>query len=307
MGKGRVKRPFLTMNNMIEQRTAAWYEARKGLITGSAVGAILGLSPFMKPRDVLRRMVREYFGAESEFNGNVATEYGTFHEDGARFEYELETGNKVDEAGFYVHDNGWLGASPDGFVGEFQLIEIKCPFGQRDKNPPEFKTIFDQPHYYAQIQVQLYVTGRAQCDFFQWSQHGTKLEKIDFDQVWIDEALPTLKAFHDLYLETIKKKALYQEFLEPPLKEVTTLDAGRLLEEYDELTDAIERASERKKEVLAQLIESTGGENACIHGRNLKNIERKGSVDYPAIVKKYCRDVDVEQYRRKPTSYWKLS
>ena len=303
MEQGRESALFLTM---IKQRTEEWYEARKGLITGSTVGAILGLSPFMKPGDVMRRMVREYHGAESEFSGNVATEYGTFNEDGARLEYELETGNKVEEVGFYVHENGWLGASPDGFVGDHKLIEIKCPYGQRVKNPPEFKSIKEQEHYYAQIQVQLYVTGRAQCDFYQWSQYGTKLEVIDLDLAYLDEIKPQLKDFHDEYLNVVKTKSLYELHLSPPLKEITTLDSAKLLDEYDELLDAIERASERKREILEQLIELSGEQNSLIHGRPLKCIERKGSVDFSKIVKKYLPEIDAEQYRRKPSTYWKL-
>ena len=60
----------------MEQRTPEWYEARKGRITASSVGAILGLSPHAKPDDVMRRMIREYQGLEPEFTGNTATEYG---------------------------------------------------------------------------------------------------------------------------------------------------------------------------------------------------------------------------------------
>ena len=59
------------------QRSKEWFEKRKGLITGSSVGAILGVNPWRTPADVMRSMVREYHGAESEFKGNIATEYGT--------------------------------------------------------------------------------------------------------------------------------------------------------------------------------------------------------------------------------------
>ena len=60
----------------MEQRTPEWFEQRKGRITGSRVGAILGMSPWQKPADVLRAMVREYHGASTEFTGNPATDHG---------------------------------------------------------------------------------------------------------------------------------------------------------------------------------------------------------------------------------------
>ena len=77
---------------MIEQRSEEWFKQRIGKITGSRVGAILGLSPFQKASDVMRAMVREYHGAESEFKGNSATMYGVANEDAAIFDFELETG-----------------------------------------------------------------------------------------------------------------------------------------------------------------------------------------------------------------------
>lgn len=292
---------------MIEQRSKAWYEARKGLITGSAVGAILGLSPFMSTADVMRRMIREAYGAESEFAGNVATEYGTFHEAGAKTDYELETGNKVNDCGFYISEqHQWIGASPDGFIGEDGLIEIKCPYSLRDKKEPVFKSINEQKHYYAQIQLQLFVTGRKWCDFYQWCPFGSIVDRVDFSQDYIDSILPGLDGFYSEYLSIVSDKSLSAIYLEPPIKELSSAALQMLLDEYDELTDAIERASERKKEILAGLIQSTGEQNAIINGIKLQQIERKGSVNYSKVVKEHCPGVDLECYRGKPTNYWKL-
>lgn len=285
----------------MQQRSAEWFSARVGRVTGSAVGAILGLSPYMSADDVLRRMVREFHGAPSEFEGNVATEYGQFHEAGAAFEYELETGNKVEECGFFTHEE-WLGASPDGLVGVFGLIEIKCPYGQRDKNPPEFKTAEEQPHYYAQMQIEMFCADREWCDFWQWSQHGTRLETVNRDEAWLAENLPTLKAFHERYLAELDSKA----HLEPKRRELYGPKASALLEQYDDLTDAIERATERRKEVLAELVKAAGEQNAVINGRNLTLVEREGSVSYAKAIKELCPNADLEKWRGKPTSYWML-
>lgn len=43
----------------MERRSEEWFEARKGLATGSSVGAILGLDQNRSRDDVLRAMVRE--------------------------------------------------------------------------------------------------------------------------------------------------------------------------------------------------------------------------------------------------------
>ena len=71
----------------MEQRSEEWFKARKGKLTGSNIGAALGVNPWKTPEDLIRQMVREYHGAESEFTGNIATEHGTLHEPLAILDY----------------------------------------------------------------------------------------------------------------------------------------------------------------------------------------------------------------------------
>ena len=286
----------------MEQRSAEWFAARVGRVTGSAVGAILGLSPFMSADDVLRRMVREYNKAPLEFTGNVATEYGQFHESGATFEYQIETGQQVTECCFFPYEE-WLGASPDGLVGVMGLIEIKCPYGQRDKNPPEFKPAEEQPHYYAQMQIEMLCADREWCDFYQWSQHGTRLETVTRSESWLAENLPVLKEFHGRYLCELENPG----HLEPLRRELYGPKAAALLEEYDELSDSIELAKQRQKEVLEALVKVAGERNAVINGRNLTLVEREGSVSYAKALKELAPGADLSKWKGKPTSYWRMS
>lgn len=287
---------------MEKQRSKAWFQARVGRVTGSNVGAILGLNPYKTRDDVLREMVRAYHGLESEFQGNVATEHGTFHEDGAAAEYEMETGNKIQECGFFPFED-WLGASPDGLIGDDGLAEIKCPFGQRDKNPPVFKTCKKQEHYLAQVQIELFCAERKWCDFYQWAPYGSQKERIDIDPKWLEENLPKLKEFHALYLSELDNP----EHLEPKRVTIETLKADKLIQEFEELAEAIERASDRKEEVLAELVAMAKERDAIICGKKLTKVEKQGSVSYAKVVKEHCPQVDLEKYRGKPTSYWRLS
>src|SRR5690625_4431335 len=162
----------------MKQQTKEWHKARVGKLTASRAGAALGVNPWQKPDDLIRAMVREYHGAEPEFSGNVATQWGHNHEPLAVLDYMSETGVNVVEAGFYIHpEHDWLGASPDGFVGEDGLLEIKCPFSLRDGGV--FKKLEEQLHYYAQIQVQMACTGREWTDFYQWAPHSTSVERVE--------------------------------------------------------------------------------------------------------------------------------
>ena len=285
----------------MEQRSEEWFRARKGRITGSMVGAALGLDPNTSREEAMRRMVRAYQGLPSEFVGNIATQWGTMHEEEAKEAFQYDTGATVEPASFVVHPSfEWIGASPDGYVNGIDLLEIKCPFGLRDHAAPvPFKSAKDQPHYYAQMQVQLFVTGMDVCKFWQWTPHDSRLEDVPFDQAWIDANLPKLEAF-------------YQELLsicDDPVEDRTRedLDTPALrqkLAEYDDLAKEIEKAKKRREEILAELVTTAGNVNATICGRKLTKVEKSGSISYAAAIKELAPNANLEKWRGKPSSYW---
>lgn len=282
------------------QRSPEWFAARKGRLTASMAGAALGLAPYQSEDDCMRALVRSMHGMSSEFEGNIATEYGTNMESHALVAFEMETGLTTWGAGFVPYAE-WSGASPDRYIGNESLLEIKCPFGLRNETSPQFKTLEDQPHYYAQIQLQLFITGRSDCYFWQWSQHGHKLEHVTYDGGWINENLPKLKDFWDR-----AKAADPADFEGPKRKVIDTPEAVKLVAEYDELSEAIENAAARKKDILERLVDLSGQKNAVVSGRNLTLVQRKGSVSYAKALAKYAPDADLEPFRGKPSEGWQL-
>jgi putative phage-type endonuclease len=284
----------------MEQRSLAWFEARKGRITASSVGAILGHAPYATRDDVMRRMVREYHGAPEEFEGNIATEYGTRNEAGALTEYIMETGNEVEQIGFVTLEH-WAGCSPDGLIGEDGGLEIKCPFGLRKDEAPAFKTLKEQPHYYDQIQFSLWVTGRKWWDFYQWSPNGTMLERVEVDELWQGFSLPHLRQFHAEYVDERKTPDVH---LEPKRPIIDTPEARRIMAEYEQICEALDRAEERKKELLSNMAVIAMDRNVVFAGRNLTKIEKAGAIAYAKAVKALLPDADLEPYRGKPSSYW---
>jgi len=289
----------------MEQRSEEWFDARKGRVTGSAVGAILGLDPNRDRSDVLRDMVRSYHGAPREFRGNIATQWGVVHEAEAREDFERDTGLEVQTATFCVHPNfDWIGASPDGFVGDDALLEIKCPFGLRTQPAPVgFKTAAQQPHYVAQMQVQMFVTDRARCHFWQWTPSDSRLETVEYDPEYIAEVFPQLEAFYKEYLQAVSDPG---DHLEEKRKVIDTPRAMQMIAEYDDLTSAIERAEERRKELLEAIVKIADGKNAVFGGRKLTKVERAGSISYASAIKVLAPGANLEPWRGKPTSYWTL-
>lgn len=289
----------------MEQQSKEWFEARVGRVTGSVVGAILSVDPWRGPDDVMRTMVRDAYGAEKEFKGNIATEYGNEHEEKARQQYQMDYLLGVKNASFEKHED-WLGASPDGYIDEEDaVLEIKCPFSMRNKTPDNFKNLDQQPHYYAQMQVQMFVSGRSKCHFYQWCPAGARLDVVHRDEEYLADVLPKLHNFWLRYCYEVEHNA--DEHLQPKRKQINTPEAERLLAEYDELAEAADHAKERMAEIKDRLIQMSGERNAEVCGRKLTKIEKAGSVSYAKVVKDNLPDVDLEQYRGKPSSFWKIT
>ena len=286
-------------DDMIKQGTEEWHKQRVGIITGSRVGAILGLNPWSSRDDVMREMVREYHGAEKEFIGNVATEHGKINEANAIFELEIEYDIEVEETGFHVHpDHPWLGASPDGLVGDLGVAEIKCPYGLRNEKNPTFKTAEEQTHYYAQMQIELFCTARFDCHFFQWAPNSSAYEKVRFKPSWITENLPKLHEFYLEYLEVIKNPGEYIEDLVQLIPESVYAD------NYIAAKDKLEEAKADLEEAKEQLIKLANGKKSKIGDLLVYPIERKGSISYAKAIKDNLPDIDLSGYTGKPSTSW---
>jgi putative phage-type endonuclease len=276
----------------MEQRSKEWFAARANRITGSAIGAILGLSPFATPADVMRRMVRDYHGQPSEFKGNVATEHGTNNEPNALADFVMQY-DAVVECGFYVHpDFEWLGASPDGLIGDDGLLEIKCPYSKRH-DASGFVSIDEQQHYLAQIQYQLFCTGRKWTKFYQWSPYGDMVEHINFNPLFIEETLPVLRKFYEDYLEQRKPENAWRY-----------IDGGDLVQRYKMAKAAVEVANAELEEAKQALIDATDGKGGKVGDVNVTLAKRQGSIAYAKAVKDLLPDADLEAYRGKESEYW---
>ncbi len=118
---------FIVIKYYLEQRTEAWHAARRGKLTASNLGALLGQVSYTSRAEAFRRAL-----GTDEFQGNEATEWGTANEPNGIAYYEQVTGNKVVETGLHTHPNyNWIAGSPDGLVGSEGIVEIKCPYWQR--------------------------------------------------------------------------------------------------------------------------------------------------------------------------------
>jgi putative phage-type endonuclease len=287
----------------MQQRSDEWFEARTGRITASRVGAILGNSPFRTRADVMREMVREALGAESEFQDNVAVRWGRDNEEGALLDFRLDTGLAVEPIGFVPLED-WAGVSPDGFTSDGGGVEQKCPYSLRAADAPvPFKTLAEQPHYRDQVQFSLYVTGRPHWYFSQWCPAGTAVEKELPCKDWQASNIPALRQFHAEFLAELKNPA---EHLAAKRVEIDTPEAHKMAAEWDELKEQIANAQERQRDLLDAIVSLAGGKDALFAGRKLTCVERSGSVQWAKVAAKYCPDADTTPFTGKPSRFWRL-
>lgn len=264
-------------------------------ITTSSIGAILGVAEYERPKDIMRRMVRSFFDAESELEENFATNYTKSNKMGAIFDFNLEVGSEmiVNEEFF---QRGYFLSNPDGFIGDDSLVYIRTPLSKKDT--ADFDSIHDQMNYLSRVQYDLFCTGRSQCYFFQWSPKGTMLEVVEFQQSFIDGTLPRLKEFYDRYQEELKNP---DKHLTPLVK---TLDACKASIRYEEALKTFNEAKLELDEAKQELINLANGNKTVIGDLLVYPIEKQGSISYSKAVKELLPDADLEKYRGKPSTSW---
>ncbi|MBX4336589.1 YqaJ viral recombinase family protein [Candidatus Bartonella raoultii] len=135
-------------------------------------------------------------------------QWGIDHEEEALKEYEFIYDTNVTRCGFIQHPTiGMAGASPDGFVGEDGLVEVKCP-----QSVHHLRFFMDgniKSEYIAQMQFQMACTGRKWCHFISFDPHFVgrsshlrmKIKRINRDE----EQIKQINQAVQMFLEEIEQ------------------------------------------------------------------------------------------------------
>lgn len=152
----------------IEQGTPEWERQRLGKVTASRMGDVIrrtkaGWSEYRR-KYMIDLIAERLTGMRADPYLSGPMLWGIETEPQARAAYEKYSGDIVERAGFVEHPViPMTGASPDGYLHEDGLVEIKCPETRTHVGYLIAKAVPDQ--YVAQIQWQLACTGRKWCDF----------------------------------------------------------------------------------------------------------------------------------------------
>ncbi len=196
------------------QRSASWFAERWGLATASKFNDILtrtrnGYGASRK-NYMAQLLIERLTPPPTEDNGykNEAMQFGIDNEPVARLEYELETGNTVVEAFFEKHKTLQAGASPDGYVGDDGLIEIKVPMLSNHLETLRTQEVPSQ--YIAQVQGQLWITGRKWCDFVSYTPYLENDAQLFIKRVYRDDDyINELESEVEDFLEELNEQVIF--------------------------------------------------------------------------------------------------
>ena len=286
-----------------------WLALRSKYIGGSDCASVVGLSPYRSAYTLWA----EKLGKIPPFEGNLATEVGSFLEEFIAKKFEQETGKKVRKVNQSIlnSDYPWAIANIDrDIVGEDAGLEIKST---SELNMKSFKNGEYPATYYCQCVHYLAVTGKKK-----WylavliGNKEFKVFEIKRDEDEIAALMQAEKDFWDLVqkgespvIDSLKSTSDTLTALYPTSNEdtVSLVTYEQELAEYSLLQAEIKRMEERKDEIANRiknfLGESGRGEND--HYKVSWTTSSRNTFDVKAFAKDNP-DIDLTNYYKTSTS-----
>jgi putative phage-type endonuclease len=172
--------------NDIEQRSEAWHQIKKGVISGTSLKNIMGTPKAREDEKYEIIAQRLTVGVETEYVNPM--ERGIELEDEAIAEFEFNTGLKVEKTGFCENDdNDKIGYSPDGLIGETEDIEVKCPMG-KNYVKAWLKNEIPKEYYWQVIQA-FVVNPKLEKRYFVLYNPSIPIHQLHIIEVVRDEAV----------------------------------------------------------------------------------------------------------------------
>lgn len=171
-----------------------WQQHRQGRLTASNFGAVLSRRSSAPCPSLMKRLLGGQY-----LDGVLAINWGVMNEPEEVKAFKMAHQVEVLDSGLFVSRSGILGASPDGLVGPSALLEVKCPYSQRNNTITEAVTevpsfclcvegqgyALKKTHpYWHQVQGQLYLAGRDVCYFVVWTTKEAVIIPIAKDPAW---------------------------------------------------------------------------------------------------------------------------
>lgn len=201
----------------VKQRSSDWFYLRKGRITGSNLGKIVGhASSYCNYSN--EELAQILTGCKKEVFTDIAKtrmEKGNHYEDYVRKYLEKKLNTTFVEEGFCIWKKDPIfGCSNDGAMDSETFLEIKCPakmykpIKEYLENPKKDKNSIKHiwKSQYDQIIMNGVVTNRKYAIFCVYAYEEKKIfyQKIEIDyDYWYNFLYPTAKEFYKTYMKPL--------------------------------------------------------------------------------------------------------
>jgi putative phage-type endonuclease len=272
-----------------ENNSPEWHELRNqvGVISGSEIGTILGLSPWTSAITLWAEKTNKI---ERQKIGNTAMRLGTLVEPAIRQLYqEQHPEHLVVEVGTYAaKDAEWMHANPDGICldekGQGYILEIKHTATYWDAIPE---------HYKAQVFWYMYVFGLKRAVFAVVNAGRYKEYELVWDDFEFDAMLQAVKRFRNSVLDNVQpdwdgSESTYETVRQlSPGVESRDEELGTLGIELMNAQTDFDKAELHLREMKSRVIGAlNGAKNGCIDGQVVVTLsQRSGNAPYLTIKK----------------------
>lgn len=181
---------------MIEQRSAEWFEMRRGKPTASQFSKVLTSRgyPSKSQNEYAADLVLDRLGYPKPHFDSPAMAVGREREPMAVLAFELATGIDTQEAPFILHESGRWGASPDRLIGDSAILELKCPMEKTHLKNLERREV--PSHYFPQVQGQMIVAGVDKGWFMSYHpDHEVMIVEVERDHRWCELFIEEVSSF----------------------------------------------------------------------------------------------------------------
>ncbi|XP_063216740.1 uncharacterized protein LOC134527744 isoform X1 [Bacillus rossius redtenbacheri] len=206
------ERREIERGTLLQAGSGEWLERRRKMLTASKFGRICRRRATTSCKALVKNIIYS-----SSISSVPAIAYGKKNESIALEQLERQENLVIQQCGLFIDEQlPFLGATPDGLIGEHGLVEIKCPSSAagidvdkavsdgklgylmcNDQNKvTRLKTNHD---YYYQVQGQLHITNRKFALFAIWTSKDIPIKVVTVqkdDQFWKEKMEKQLTRFY---------------------------------------------------------------------------------------------------------------
>lgn len=192
----------MIIHTSCQQGSLEWLALRAGVVTASEFDNIVSPGKWEvrtgeTPKTYLAtKLAERWLGSPLPGGMTIEMEAGQIREEEAIPWFEFSKGMQIDRVAFVTTDDGKIGCSPDGLIGETSGVEIKCPLAHTHVKYLMAGTVPND--YLCQVHGAMLVTGRTTWQFVSYRRRFPALiVRVERDEricAMLKEALDTFNA-----------------------------------------------------------------------------------------------------------------